>query len=275
MQLLINRPRTATWARPAVGLVALCLIAALALIGWAAATGRLKTLDGENTPTPQPITGRGPQVFDLKRPLLEKTWIGYQPSPPARFNADQRMLELRSDSYQLIEIGQYDGQPGVFEVTIRQIPWHGDAGLYFGYRTQPRQKFPKQKQLYSTFQLIWLHHFPLVDGQGREYGERMEAMRQRTIFGDEEEPFIREAAIGRQVPLPGATDARLTVQFGRLGCERIAVNGVAVEDLTSLAINQKYDVIDYQGTWGLYSARGYGPKEATWFGNLSFTPLEK
>ena len=266
--LAAEPPRKKTWTWISTAAVALCLLAAAGTTGWAIA--HLTGLTGIQRKD-QPIHGRGPQTFDLSRPLEEIAWEGYESSPPARYNDGQRMLELRSESYQLIKLGDYDGRPGTFEVTIRQTPWHGFAGLFFGYRVQPRRDVP---QLASTFQLVWLHHFPLKDGNGRKYGEQMEAMRQRTVLGDDTQPFIREAAIGQRVPLPARAQVRLKVQFGRQGCEKISVDDVVVEDLTAANINQKYDAIDYQGPWGLFSARGYGPKEATWFGNLSFTPLE-
>jgi hypothetical protein len=266
---LIGRPPRRINAWIPAGAVAACLLAAVGAIGWAIGYAVSGNRHG-TAPGSQPFTGRA-QTFQLSPPPPEQIWVGHIPSTPARFNEDQRMLELRSESYQLIELGKYEGQPGTFEVTIRQFPWHGDAGLYFGYHTQPLRNYPEL----SVFQLVWLHYFPLADANGKKRGERMEVMRQRTVLVYNPVHYVEEAAKAEVIPLPTRSDVRLKVRFGNAGLEEIWIDDRQASSLTTPEMNAQYGRDDVLGGWGLYSARGFGPKEPTWFGNLSFTPAEK
>jgi eukaryotic-like serine/threonine-protein kinase len=270
--VMVVEPRRAMWPWIAAGAVALSVLCGVGYIAWAVANA---FSSGERGTAPGPaatqrFTG-GSQTFDLSQPRTEKIWVGYVPSPPARFNENQRMLELRSESFQLIELGKYEGQPGTFEVTIRQFPWHGDAGLYFGYHTQPLRNYPEL----SVFQLVWLHHYPLTDAQGKRFGQQMEIMRQRTVLVYNPVHYVEEAAQAERIPLPASAEVRLKIQFGNVGLQKIFMDDQVIDSLTSPALNSQYGPDDVLGGWGLYSARGFGPKEPTWFGNLRFTPLEK
>jgi hypothetical protein len=274
-QLQAQPAARSNWAWLITGVLASSTVVLLAAWTISAFINRGGTSSASAVAGEQPIHGKGPQNFDLSRPLLEKAWIGYVPSPKPVFNEDQRMLEVRSESFQLIEIGKYDGRPGIFEATIRQMPWHGDAGLFFGFRNVPRHVPPRQFEPHSTFQLIWLHHYPLVSPNGHTYDRHIDVTRQRAIIGQRPVHFIEEAARAQLFMLPKRPEVRLKVQFGKQGCVGVWVDDLPLADLTTATVNEQYGPEDYQGSWGLYSARGLGLKESTSFGNLRFTPLKE
>jgi hypothetical protein len=244
------------------------------LVGWlAASNGLLGGITGgkaQSADEGQNITGNGRQVFDLGRPLHDVPWVGYVPSPPAKFASQAKTLETNSESFQLLRIGNYDGRPGTFEVTIRQSPWHGNVGLFFGLRNQPGYDFPQL----TTFQLVWLKHYFLANARGERFGQQMEVWRQRAVIGNNPVHLNEEAAMALPLQLPDKSEVRLRVEFSEQGCERIWVDDRQFPALTLEPMNEKYGIADIQGGWGLYSARTFGPAQSTWFSNLSFTPAE-
>jgi hypothetical protein len=247
---------------------------AVVAIAVAAAVG-LPGRDSTNPPTAPPIQplvntggnsapGSGTGEIDLSGTLDEIRWEGYLSSPPARYDRDLRMLELRSNSFQLIKLGDHSGEPATVEVTIRQSPWHGDAGLFFGYRLAPH---PGQPAV-ATFQLIHFKHF-----EGNT--PTLQLGRQPAFLGVN--PTQLRTVGGRilTVPHPQQTDLRLRVRFGKNTCDEITLDGKPIPELTVAKVNGAFAEADYRGPWGLYSAQTTTHHDPTWFGNLVLTPLEK
>ncbi|HEX5104301.1 MAG TPA: serine/threonine-protein kinase, partial [Pirellulaceae bacterium] len=218
----------------------------------------------------QAVAGSGVTTFDLRQPPKELKWEGHVSSPPPFFNENQQMLEVRPDSFQLLAIGKYDGHPGAFEVTIRQSPWHGDAGLFFGYRHEPQ---PGYKQL-AMFQLVRVWHYPLANATGKTVSSEMQVVRERGIIWLNPLHLREEARERKLVTYPKSSDVRLRVEFDELGLKRIALDGVELPELSAPATNAKYTAADYQGVFGLYAAVSEIDMGPTWFSNFVFIPSE-
>jgi serine/threonine protein kinase len=257
------------------GLVAIAAIgAAVAGNSWRGDGNRptLPTIDrGGLAKRGQQIAGSGRTVFDLRRSLDELKWEGHVSSPPPFFNDNQQMLEVRPDSFQFLAIGEYDGQPGAFEVTIRQSPWHGDAGLFFGYRHEPQ---PGYKQL-ATFQLVRLWHYPVANARGERLRNELQLVRERGVIRINPQRLGEEDFIRTLVPYPESHQVRLRIEFGGTNIERILLDGAPVPELCASAVAATFTAADHVGVWGLYAAVSDNDMGPTWFGNLAFTPTEK
>jgi eukaryotic-like serine/threonine-protein kinase len=234
----------------------------VALVAAAVGIGMLAASIGRNS--------SGQTTYDLSAPLGEVQWIGYIPSPPPVFNKRRGMLEVRPDSFQLIELGQYDGRPGTFSATISQANWHGDAGLFFGCRPEPRMGRPEL----TTFQLFALEYFPEVGVQ-----QRFRLMRQRAFIGVDAiqlhhdlDPIMTVAT--EEFARPAGSQIRIEITFGKSGCEGVRVNDQPLAELSAAALNANYLPEDYRGAFGLYCAPGGVQPGPTWFGNVVFTPAE-
>ena len=211
--------------------------------------------------------------YDVSAGLREIQWIGYQRSPPGFYSHERRMLELRPDSYQLLELGQYDGTPGTFSVTIGQAAWRGDCGLFFGCRPEPKLN----RSELTTFQLFVLEYHP-AQGQGAgSVKELFRLTRQRAILGINPTQLHDDAGTMRTQPFaaPRGSQLHLEITFGKTGCEQVRVSGEPLGDLAAGDLNGQYLPEDYRGSFGLYCAgAGAGQRGQTWFGNLEFTPSE-
>ena len=221
------------------------------------------------------------QAYDLTVPLSEIVWTGYVHSRRRpQFDEQRRMLqvEVEPNSYQLIELGQYDGRPGTFTATISQSAWHGDAGLFFGCRPEQRE----QRDL-TTFQLFVLEYFPAVGEGPGGVEELFRVRRERAFIGVNPISLQRDLTptpTSQVFDPPAGSQLQLAITFGLGGCERVMINGQPLADLSSAALNGKYLREDYVGTFGLYcagggsGAQGGGPSGPTWFGNVVFTSAE-
>jgi len=280
---LASTPTPRAVALPADGhrrWLGIALVAVAAVVA-AAVAGRSWRGDGNQAGAPtvdrngfakrsQTISGSGRTVFDLQRNLDELKWEGHVSSPPPFFNGNQQMLEVRPDSFQLLAVGNYDGQPGAFEITIRQSPWHGDAGLFFGYRHEPQ---PGYKQL-AMFQLIRLWHYPVANAKGARLGNQLQIVRQRGIIRLNPLHLEEQEYTPQPVNYPQTQDVRLRIEFGDKRIERILLDGVAIPELTTPALSDKFTVADRIGVFGLYAAVSDNDMGPTLFGNFEFTPAE-
>jgi hypothetical protein len=263
--LLPSRGRTTPLNWMALGLVVVALLAGSAAVYLTAGSGTARS---------------GQRVYDVSRPLEEVAWTGHLPSPPAFFNKNLKMLEARPDSFQLIKLGEYDGQPGTFTAKIGQATWHGDAGLFFGCRPEPRYGRPEL----TTFQLFLLEHFP-AEGMGAgAVDEQFRLWRKRAVIkvnpvdiGMDLETIVRPAEI---FSAPAGSQIIIEITFSRAGCELVRVNGLALDNLSAADVNASYLPEDYLGVFGLYckpaevNAVGGNRLGPTWFGNVVFAPAE-
>jgi serine/threonine protein kinase len=257
------------------GLIAVSGVIATALGGFGRGGGarenKVSTIDRHGLAGGgQTIAGSGQTKFDLRQQLHELKWEGHISSPPPFFNDNQQMLEVRPDSYQFLAVGNYDGQPGAFEITIRQSPWHGDAGLFFGYRHEPRLGY---NQL-AVFQVVRLWHYPIANARGELLRKELQLVRERGIIRLnpihlEEEDFVRKL-----VAYPKAQDVRLRVEFGDKRVKGIFLDGVELPELCTPAANGQFTDRDHVGLFGLYSAVSENDTGPTLFGNFVFTPSE-
>ncbi len=219
-------------------------------------------------------------IYDVSKPLEEVNWIGRLPSPPPFYKPERKMLEVRPDSFQLIKLGEYDGTPGTFTFTLGQAQWHGDAGLFFGCRPEPRYGRPEL----TTFQLFLLEHFPAEGTGDGAVDELFRLRRKRAVIrvnpvgiSEDLETIVRPAD---EFPAPAGSQITIEITFSRAGCELVRVNGVALENLSAADVNAKYQPEDYLGAFGLYckpaeeNAVGGNRLGPTWFGNIVFAPAE-
>ena len=275
-----RKKATATRPRLILGLALAGLIAAggviAAVVGGFGRSGdrsdqKVTTIDRKGLASEgQTIAGSGLTKFDLRQPLQELQWEGHVSSPPPFFNDNQQMLEVRPDSYQLLAIGNYDGQPGAFEITIRQSPWHGDAGLFFGYRHEPQ---PGYKQL-ATFQLVRLWHYPVANARGERLRNEMQLVRERGIIRLNPLHLQEQEYLPQPVAYPQTQDVRLRIEFGDRRIQRVLLDGVEVPELCTPAVSGKYMLADHLGVFGLYAAMSDNDMGPTLFGNFVFTPAE-
>jgi hypothetical protein len=186
------------------------------------------------------------------------------------YDESTRMLEVRSDSYRFLRLGEYEGTPARFEVTIRQAPWYGHAGLYFGYRNEPR--FGKQQL--ATYQLFALTHVSQFDPDGNWLRNEFSIRRSRTVIDVDPVEERTEELVGVAFEQPQAQQVRLTIEFGRDKCVAVLVNDEPLSLLASDEVNGKFDPADYRGPWGLYHAGHPVRLAPTWFGDVVVTPLE-
>jgi hypothetical protein len=182
------------------------------------------------------------------------------------------MLEVRSDSFRLIELGTYDGTPGTFEATIRQVPWHhGSAGVFFGYRVQPKGLKPKVAT-FQLFSLSYLQNFdPKAGFQGHELGLR----RDRAQIDIDPVQFWEEVSASQALPKVNGQQVRLRIEFGERRCLAVYVDGQRLERLATDELNAGFEEADYRGPFGLYHEGGPGNQDPTWFGDVSYTPATK
>ncbi len=220
-----------------------------------------------------PDPGR-PVVYDLNKPA-QVMYIGWQPTAiDPQFDADKKMLAVKPDSHLLLQIGVHDGRPGTFAFTLQQSPtWQGFAGMYFGYRPEPREG-----REVTTMQLFQLEHFWAMGTGPRSVPELFRFRRERAWLPVSEHPYTRhDIGTARSVdfPSPGVGPIRFEIEFGPAVCRRVTANGVLLPELSAPALNAEYRPEDYLGPFGLYCLPGENPPSTMWFGNLVFTPAEK
>jgi eukaryotic-like serine/threonine-protein kinase len=261
-------------------LAALVLVAIAFLAGVAAVYLTAGGFQAPTALTPARLPTSKSVVYDVARLPTEVQWIGHLRSPPPFYNKDRQMLEVRPDSFQLLELGRYDGQPGTFTATISQAKWHGDAGLFFGCRSEPHGG----GRLLTTFQLFLLEHFPAQGTGAGAVQELFQIRRQRAFIKVNPYDFSQDPATimspPENFPPPAGSQITIEIAFSRTGCERVRVNGTALDDLTTATVNAKYRAEDYLGSFGLYctaaevDAVGGDRLGPTWFGNVVFAPAE-
>jgi hypothetical protein len=269
--------RPAIWA---IAIAALGLVLLLAAGLWgpiASLSGISNSAGSGSTPenvqsllTPQ-LAPVGPMNYDLRQKAVEKIWPGHYPSSvDAAFDEEARMLEVRSDSYRLLELGKYRGEPGTFEVTIRQAPWYGHAGLFFGYRHEAR--FNKARV--ATFQLFMLSHTTHFDGEGKRLRDDFGVIRSRSVLDFNPIARYEEFLAGARADLPAEQQVRLKITFRRNECISVSLAGQELPTLVSAEANGRFEPVDYLGSWGIYHCGGDERQKPTWFGDIVFTPLE-
>jgi serine/threonine protein kinase len=213
-------------------------------------------------------------VYDLRQPVTQHAYIGWIESQPPYFNAQYNMLEVRPDAHQLLELGDYDGTPGKFAVTISQDNWHGAIGIYFGRRAEPR---PRSRL--TTFQVFVLEYFPgEITASGKP---SFRLLRRRAFIPFHREPYLAgDAATAKTQSFtkPQSQAIRLEITFakddqGKVRCQRVAVNDEVLAELTTVDLNQQYLPEDYTGPFGLY-VNGPSALGRNWFSNVVFTPAE-
>jgi serine/threonine protein kinase len=276
---LRSRTSTAAWLKLAAAASVLALLIAVV---YAATRGEWSPVVTPRVPTRPflPAVPAAPPatatttIYDVSGPVSAITWIGFRRSPTPEFIAERKMLECRPDSFQLIALGEYDGRPGTFTATINQAHWHGDAGIFFGCRPEPKLTRPAL----TTFQLFEFEHF---EAEGN-VDELFRLARQRAMINVDPTQLRCDLETKRVMAFTRPLDANVTLQiaFGAAGCEKVTVNGQPLDDLCTAELNKAYFPADYRGTFGLYCAAGrfanasgvpYGP---TWFGNIEFAPAE-
>jgi len=217
--------------------------------------------------------GGGPVVYNLSEPLTQYQYIGHRPSIPPFFNTEKKMLEVRPDWHQLIQIGEYDGRPGTFSFTIQQPTWQGFAGIYFGCRPE----FREEEQL-TTMQLFLFEHVSALGTDQDSSPALFRLMRQRAFLPVSEEVQLRydlDNVRTEVFPPPGKRPIEIAIAFGERSCRRVTANGRVLTELSAPSLNEKYYPEDYCGPFGLYCCPDSNLAGATWFGNLEFTPAEK
>lgn len=274
-RVLAMQPGSASDRRLATA-AGIVIAMALIVIGgaWAWSAGLFGESSAINPAGDEPesnviLVGAEPLTFDLRREYPEKIWPGYYKSSvkPA-YDEEARMLEVRSDSFRLIELGNYDGTPGTFEATIRQVPWRGESGLFFGYRIEPKLNKPR----IATFQLFSLVYLDRFDEKLVLAGKELSLFRHRGMINTSPAQFAEEFSIGQVLTNAENHEIHIRIEFGDAGCRAILVNGQDLKKLASEHVNRAFENVDYAGSWGLYDAIGYGESGPTWFGDIRYTP---
>ncbi|MCI0357364.1 MAG: serine/threonine protein kinase [Planctomycetaceae bacterium] len=215
--------------------------------------------------------------YDLAPPLKEVKWISHVPSPAPLYDPSNGVLIVQpvERSFQLFEMGHYDGRPGTFSITLSP-PTRAGMGLFFGQRTE--SKFGHRQV--TVFQQFVVEYFP----PGATGGiEKFRLMRQRagiklwpssTLTPDAWEQLPRHEDFQKK---PQADQLVLEIKFGPAGCESVRVNGQPLATLTTPDVNGQYRPEDYLGSFGLYCehlSRLPGTDEPARFSELVFTPAE-
>jgi Serine/threonine protein kinase len=219
------------------------------------------------------VQRRATKRYDLSPPHKEVQWISYMPSRPPIYDPVQKMLTVNPDSrtYQLIEIGKYDGRPGTFSITLSPANRAG-MGLFFGLRTESRFG----QQYITVFQLFMTEYFPAL-GMNPGVPQKFRLMRQRAGIADQVGPNLVGELQDTVVfnPPPPTADLHLEIKFGPKGCESVVVNGQPLPKITEPADNAGYQPIDYRGSFGLFCAHTGIRQRPAKFSDLVFTPAEK
>jgi len=193
----------------------------------------------------------GPFVLSGNAPA-QIVWPGdHRGKPSWLFSEKNDRLDVTSKEVLLLRLGERlflpkgGAQPEVISVEIEQPVWHGQTGLFFGYREEEIDGEPT-----AVMQL-----FRLMTGLGRDGKQEWRLYRYLALLPPQSGTINRLAAtVWSPIDAPHSRSLnRLEFFFGKGRLDDVRWNGKPLPRLTSPEAEAKFRTEDFAGLWGIYN----------------------
>jgi hypothetical protein len=162
-----------------------------------------------------------------------------------QFDYRRQELVVNCEDVGLLGLGKVGDVDYTVEVGIRQHPWVGGVGLYFGLQDGWHEGKPCRK-----YQLIELREY-LKDNPAKAFTLRRESL-VVTMAEDGSPRFSVTPVALKIVPIPSRREQILEITVDQRGLTSVRWGGEEVPELVQEAANARFTPRDYVGRFGTF-----------------------